>query len=1026
MNFTDLFIRNPVYAIVVTVAIMVVGIRSVASLPVLQYPQTESAVVTVTTIYYGADADTIAGFITTPIENAMAQAQGIDYMTSSSSTGVSTVTANLQLNYDSHQALTEISIKVNSVINQLPTGTLQPIITVSNNAATDAMYIGFYSESLAANGITDYLVRVVQPRLQAIAGVQQAEFLGSQNFAIRAWLDPIRMAAFGLTANDVSTAIAQNNYVSGLGNTKGQMIQVTLTAGTVLHSLAEFRDLVVRQANGAIVRLRDVATVTLGGDSYDTTVWFDGVKSVYIGIKTAPAANLLTVVRDVRKVFPDIQADMPGGLTGAIIYDASTFVKTSLVEVVYTLLEALAIVTAVVFLFLGSPRSVLIPVIAIPVSLIGTFAAMLAFGFSINLLSLLALVLAIGLVVDDVIIVVENVERHIALGTAPLPATIAAARELGRPIIAMTVVLIAVYVPIGFQGGLTGALFTEFAFTLASAVTLSGVVALTLSPMMCSRLLRPASTREHWSDRLGAFLVRQSGRIERSYERRLRSNLRYRPVTYVLACLVLGSIYFLYAGSTGALAPDEDQGIILTSSLSAPDATLDQRELYSRELYRLMRAFDELDHAFQLDVPGVSISGLVLKPWDERTRTAAVLQPAMQTALNGIAGERVVAYQPPTLPGSSGLPVLFAIVTTNPFTQLEPIASSFLEKAQKSGLFAYIDSDLKIDQPQSQLSIDRDKAALLGTNMSSIGASLAWMLGGGYVNYFSMEGRSYKVIPQVERAARLNPSQILDYYVQTGSGTAIPLATLSSLQPQTVPESLNHFQQLNSATISAVPLPGVSLGDALGYLRDLAQTELPPGYRVDYGGQSRQYVVESRSFAGTFGFALVVIFLALAAQFNSFRDPPIILVSVPMSVAGALLFINLGLGGVTLNIYTEVGLVTLIGLISKHGILIIEFANSLQRSGVSKLDAVVGAACTRLRPILMTTAAMVLGVLPLVFATGAGAMARFNMGLVIATGISIGTLFTLFVVPATYVLIAERLPPEAAAVGAHPEPGQTK
>ncbi len=1021
MNFTDLFIRKPVLAIVLTVAIMVVGVRSLVGLPVLQYPQTQSAVVMVTTIYYGADADTIAGFITTPIENAMAQAQGIDYMTSSSSTGVSTITANLQLNHDPYQALIEISTKVNSVINQLPTGTLQPTITVYNNAATDAMYIGFYSDTLAANGITDYLVRVVQPRLQAIAGVQQAELLGSQNFAIRAWLDPNRLAAFGLTANDVSSAIAQNNYVSGLGNTKGQMIQVTLTAGTGLHSLTEFRELVVLQTKSAIVRLKDVATVTLGGDSYDTTVWFDGVKSVYIGIKTAPAANLLNVVRDVRSLFPDIQADMPGGLTGAIIYDASTFVKTSLVEVVYTLLEALAIVTAVVFVFLGSPRSVLIPVIAIPVSLIGTFAAMLAFGFSINLLSLLALVLSIGLVVDDVIIVVENVERHIAQSMVPLPAAIRAARELGRPIIAMTIVLIAVYVPIGFQGGLTGALFTEFAFTLASAVTLSGVVALTLSPMMCSRLLRPAGGRERWSDRLGGFLVRQSERIERSYERRLRSSLRYRPVTYVFACLVLGSIYFLYVGSTGALAPDEDQGIVLTSSLSAPDATLDQRELYSREQYRLMRAFPELDHVFQLDVPGTSIGGLVLKPWDQRTRIAAVLQAAMQVSLNNIAGERVVAYQPPALPGSSGLPIQFAIVTTNPFTQLDPVASAFLEKAQKSGLFAYIDCDLKIDQPQSQLYIDRDKAALLGINMGSIGASLAWMLGGGYVNYFSMDGRSYKVMPQVERAARLNPAQILDYYIQTGSGTAIRLSTIGSLQARTVPESLNHFQQLNSATISGVPLPGLSLGDAFAYLQNLARTELPPGYRVDYGGQTRQYVVESRSFAGTFGFALVVIFLALSAQFNSFRDPAIILVSVPMSIAGALLFINLGLGGVTLNIYTEVGLVTLIGLISKHGILIIEFANSLRRTGVSTLDAAVGAACTRLRPILMTTAAMVLGVLPLVFATGAGAMARFNMGLVIATGISIGTLFTLFVVPAAYVLIAGPLPPEDAAGADRPE-----
>lgn len=1013
MRPTELFVRNPVLSLVLTILIVVLGVRAAIGLPVVQYPQTESAVITITTVYYGASAETVAGFITTPIENAVAQAEGIDTMTSISQTSASVVTLNLRLNYSTQRALVEISTKINSIINQLPSGTLQPSISVAGSSAVDAMYLGFETTVLQSNEMTDYLVRIVQPRLQSITGVQTAELLGGRNFAIRVWMDPIKLAAFNMTAADITGALLQNNYISGVGSTKGQMVQVTLTADTDLHSLDQFRRLVVRQTNNATVRLEDVAQVVLGASDYENQVWLNGKKSVYIGIKTAPSANLLNVIKGVKAAFPTIQAEMPKGLTANIIYDSGTFVQVSLDELVKTLVESIAIVTLVVFVFLGSPRSVIIPVLAIPASLIGTFTVMAAFGFSINLLTLLALVLAIGLVVDDVIIVVENVNRHTEDGLSPLDAAIKAARELSGPIVAMTIVLIAVYVPIGLQGGLTGALFTEFAFTLAAAVTLSGVVALTLSPMMCARLLRAKSSTPTWDDRLTAFIFHRFARIQAGYERRLRNSLNFRPVTYVFAALVIGGIYFLYTTATSELAPQEDQGIVLTTSLPAPSATLQQRELYTLQHYDLVKALPELDQIFQIDVPGTSINGLVMKPWDLRTRTTNQLQPVIQNKVATIAGERVVAFQPPTLPGSSGLPVQFALTTTRSFHELEPVANGLLQKAQASGLFAYVDSDLKIDQPQSQLHIDPDKTALLGLRLSDVGSSLASMLSGGYVNYFSMAGRAYQVIPQVQQASRLNPSQVLDYYIRTGSGVAVPVSTVASIQQQTVPEALHHFQQLNSATISGVPAPGVSVGDALKFLQDIAATDLPQGFGVDYGGQSRQFVAESSGFAQLFGFAIVLIFLALSAQFNSFRDPLIILVSVPLSIGGALMFLNLGVGGLTLNIYTEVGLVTLIGLISKHGILIVEFANGQQRLGMSKLDAAVSAAGTRLRPILMTTAAMVLGLLPLVFASGAGAVSRFNIGLVITTGIAIGTVCTLFVVPAFYVLLAERLQPLA-------------
>lgn len=1008
MKFTDLFIRRPVLATVVSLLILVMGLRSAGVLQVRQFPYTLNAVVTVTTVYTGADPSLIAGFITTPLENSIAQANGIDYLTSSSSLGVSTIQAYLRLNYDPNKALSEINTKVNAVLFQLPKDTLPPVLTIDIGETIDAMYIGFYSNVLSSNKITDYLIRVVQPKLQAVEGVQTAEILGKRQFALRAWLDPEKMAAHGLTATDVSNALANNDFISAVGRTKGQMVTVDLTAATNLLSINEFRDLVIASKGTSIVRLSDVANVTLGSEDYNSAAALQGQSAVFIGIKVVPDANLLSVIKKVRDVFPSIQQQLPEGLIAEIGYDSTRYVNSSIHEVVSTLIQALLIVTLVIYLFLGSVRSVIIPTIAIPLSLVGAFFIMLLLGYTINLLTLLSLVLAIGLVVDDAIIVVENVHRHIENGMPPLQAAIQGARELAMPIIAITVVLIAVYVPIGFMGGLVGALFTEFAYTLAGAVTVSAVIALTLSPMMCSRFFKPHS--EDAKQRFVSFLDRQFDRLRGFYERQLHGSLEYLPVVGIFALIVLLSNYFLYVSSKNELAPEEDQGVVLSLVTAAPNATLEQTQLYTKQTYKVFAGFPETKLVFQIDgISGLNtgVAGMVLKPWDQRERTAMQLLPLAQKGLFEIAGVRAVAFQRPPLPGGGrSLPVQFVVGTTKPYDQLNIVTQELIGKAYQSGRFAFVDTDLKVDKPQTSVIIDRDKAAALGLTMRDIGSSLGWMLGEGYVNYFGLAGRSYRVVPQVVQRDRLNAEQLNDYYINTPGGASVPASTLVSFKTSVVPESINHFQQLNSSTISAVLSRGVTMGEGLETLRKLAAEVLPQEYSIDYGGQSRQFVQESSALVVTFFFALIIIFLALAALFESFRDPLIVLVSVPMSICGAMIFISLGFGGASLNIYTEVGLVTLIGLISKHGILIVQFANDLQGEGKSKRQAVEMAAGIRLRPILMTTAAMVLGVLPLVTAHGAGAVGRFNMGLVIMSGIAIGTLFTLFVVPAMYMFLA--------------------
>ena len=1001
MKFTDLFVRRPVLAAVVSLLILVLGLRAIFQLPVTQFPQTENGVITISTTYYGADSQTVAGFITQPLEAAIAQAQGIDYLASVSSPGSSVITATLQMNYPSSKALTEISAQVNAVRNQLPPQSQLPIITLAANQTIDAMYLNYSSKVLAINDVTDYLLRVIQPKLNAIPGVQVAEILGGRTFALRAWLDPERMAAHGVTAGDVYSALAANNYLSAAGESKGDMVSINLTASTDPHSLDEFKRLVIRQANGAIVRLEDVATVVLGAENYDFGVSYSGLSGVFVGIKTSPTANILDVARNVKAALPEIASQLPSGIRQTVAFDATTFIRASISDVIKTLVEALLIVTAVIFLFLGSPRAAAVPAIAMPLSLIGAFVVMLSFGYSINLLTLLALVLAIGLVVDDAIIVVENIDRHMKEGATPFASAIAGARELGGPIIAMTVVLVAAYAPIAFQSGLTGALFTQFAFTLVGAITVSAIIALTLSPMMCSRIFTP----EQEENRFAVMVDRWFSRLRSGYQRTLSSWLETWPVLLVLLAVILILLPPLFLTSASELAPAEDQGFVAYQLIGPPDATYTQMQTYSHQALLAGQSLPEYQGAFQLvGVPTVSqgLGGIVFKPWNERSRSASELQGVLGRKWSTVAGAEIIPFQFPPLPGAQGLPLQFVITTSEPIENLYQVSQEVLNRARaNSRLFYFADSDLKIDSPQQTIVVNHDMVADLGLTQQEVASVLGAAMGGGYVNYFTLAGRSYKVIPQVLQKYRLNPHQVLDLHLRTTNGTLVKLGTIAHLERQTVPESINHFQQLNSATIAGV---ASSQGAALDFLRKTLQQVAPTGYTIDYSGPSRQYMQGSNSFLFTFGFALIIVYLSLAALFESFRDPVVILVSVPTALFGALLVINVG--ATSINIYSQVGLVTLLGLISKHGILMVQFANDLQRSGRAKRLAIIEAAAVRLRPILMTTAAMVLGVLPLVIATGAGAAGRKAMGWVIFAGLSIGTVFTLFIVPAVYLLLA--------------------
>jgi multidrug efflux pump len=1007
MKFTDIFIKRPVLAICLNLLIFVAGYQAIHKLNVRQYPRSDSAIITIRTAYIGAEADLVRGYITTPLERVIASADGIDYLESASKQGISEITAHLRLNFDINVALTQIQAKINQVKNELPPEAESPVINAeSADNRFASMYLGFSSGELQANQITDYLTRVVQPQLSALPGVQKADILGARTFAMRIWLHPDRMAALEISPTKVRDALAQNNALSAIGNTKGSLVTVNLVSNTDLRSVKEFEDLVVKQDGNSVVRLGEIADVSLGAETYDEDVRFNGELATFMGIWPLPNANSLEVIKNVRKVLPQIEKALPSGIKLAIPYDGTEYIQDAITEVIKTLSETILIVIVVIFLFIGSLRSVLVPVVAIPLSLIGAATVMMAFGFSINLLTLLAIVLAVGLVVDDAIVMLENVERHVSEGMASIPAAIKAARELMGPTIAMTITLAAVYAPIGIQGGLTGTLFKEFAFTLAGAVVISGVVALTLSPMMASRLVRAG----HHENKFQMKVTSALSTLREFYRKTLTIALRFSPGISVAALFMIIFVVPFYLFSMKELAPREDQGVLFGIVQGAPDSTIEQMSSFTQDVNQVYASFPEYKGSFQITQPSFGFSGFVTKPWSERSRTVMEMEGEAWGKASSVPGIRVIITSPPPLPGGSDFPVEFVISSTDEPDEIVQYANQLVGAAFGSGMFMFADTDLKFDLPQSQIKIDRDKVNLMGLSLATVSSDLGVLTGGDYVNRFSILGRSYKVIPQVKRSERLNPEQILSFQVTGPNGKLIPLSTVASIKNTVQPRQISRFQQLNSAKIQGAIPPGVSINDGLKVLEEKAKEILPPGYIMDYAGESRQLRKEGNSMTSTLILAIFVIFLVLASQFESFRDPLIILGgSVPLALAGALLFVFLGV--TSLNIYSQVGLVTLVGLVSKNGILIVEFANRLQEEGLSKIEAVVEASATRLRPILMTSVATVVGHFPLVIATGAGAGARNSIGITLVSGMVIGTLLTLYVVPVLYLLISKQRGP---------------
>ena len=1005
MAFTDPFIRRPVLASVVSLLILLLGFQAWSKLQIRQYPQMENALITVTTAYPGANAETIQGYITQPLQQSLASAEGIDYMTSVSRQNFSVISIYARIGADTDRLFTQLLAKANEVRNKLPQDAEDPVLSKEAADASALMYISFYSQQMSNPQITDYLSRVIQPKLATLPGMAEAEILGNQVFAMRIWLDPVKLAGFGLAATDVTNAVRRYNFLSAAGEVKGEYVVTSINATTELKSAEAFAKLPLKTVGDRRVLLGDVARVEMGAENYDTVSSFDGTPSVYIGIKATPAANPLEVIKEVRRIMPTLEAELPSNLKVSIAYDATLFIQASIDEVIKTLGEAVLIVIVVVFLFLGALRSVLIPVVTIPLSMIGVLFFMQMMGYSLNLLTLLAMVLAIGLVVDDAIVVVENIHRHMEEGKTPFEAALEGAREIAMPVVSMTITLAAVYAPIGFLTGLTGALFKEFALTLAGAVVISGIVALTLSPMMCALLLRHEENPSGLAHRLDVLF----DGLKVRYQRLLHATLNSRPVVLMFAVIVLCLIPVLLMFTHNELAPDEDQGVIFMMSNAPQTANLDYLNAYTDEFTPLFKTFPEYYSSFQINgFNGVQsgIGGFLLKPWNERERTQMELLPLVQAKLEQIGGLQIFGFNLPSLPGTGeGLPFQFVINTAGDYPALLDVAQRIKARAQASGKFAFLDIDLAFDKPEVVVDIDRAKAAQMGVSMDDLGGTLATLLGEGEINRFTLEGRSYKVIAQVERPYRDNAGWLSNYYVKNDQDQLLPLSTLITVSDRARPRQLNQFQQLNSAIIQGFPL--VSVGEALQTVQAIAHEEAPEGFSFDYAGTARQFVQEGSALWVTFGLALAIIFLVLAAQFESFRDPLVILVTVPLSICGALLPLFLGVS--SMNIYTQVGLVTLIGLISKHGILIVEFANQLrERMGVDAREAIEVAAAIRLRPVLMTTAAMVFGMVPLILATGAGAVSRFDIGMVIATGMSIGTLFTLFVLPSIYTLLAHR------------------
>ncbi|MEF1255665.1 MULTISPECIES: multidrug efflux RND transporter permease subunit [unclassified Vibrio] len=1010
MRFTDVFIKRPVLAVSISFLIALLGLQAIFKMQVREYPEMTNTVVTVSTSYYGASADLIQGFITQPLEQAVAQADNIDYMTSQSVLGKSTITVNMKLNTDPNAALSDVLAKTNSVRSQLPKEAEDPTVTMSTGSTTAVLYIGFTSDELSSSQITDYLERVINPQLFTVNGVSKVDLYGGMKYALRIWLDPSKMAALGLTATDVMAVLNANNYQSATGQAVGEYVLYNGSADTQVSNVDELSNLVISTDEGDVTRLSDIAKVTLekSHDVYRASA--NGQEAVVAAINAAPSANPINIAADVLDLLPQLERNLPSTIKMNIMYDSTIAINESINEVIKTIVEAAVIVLIVITLFLGSFRAVIIPIVTIPLSLIGVAMVMQGMGFSWNLMTLLAMVLAIGLVVDDAIVVLENVDRHIKLGESPFRAAIIGTREIAVPVIAMTLTLGAVYAPIALMGGITGSLFKEFALTLAGSVFVSGIVALTLSPMMCSKMLKANEEPSKFEQKVHHILDGMTNR----YAKMLAAVMQHRPVVIGFAVIVFASLPMLFKFIPSELAPSEDKGVVMLMGTAPSNANLDFMQNTMNDVNTILS--DQPEVAFAQVFTGVPNSNQAfgiasMVPWSEREASQSEVANRVGGLVKNVPGMAVTAFQMPELPGAgSGLPIQFVITTPNAFESLFSIATDVLTEVKSSPMFVYSDLDLNYDSATMKINIDKDKAGAYGVTMQDIGITLSTMMADGYVNRIDLNGRSYEVIPQVERKWRLNPESMNNYYVRSANGKAVPLGSLITIDVVAEPRSLPHFNQLNSATVGAVPAPGTAMGDAINWFEGIAADKLPSGYNHDYMGEARQYVTEGSALYATFGLALAIIFLVLAIQFESLKDPLVIMVSVPLAICGAL--IALAWGAATMNIYSQVGLITLVGLITKHGILICEVAKEEQlHNKLSKTEAVMEAAKVRLRPILMTTAAMIAGLIPLMYATGAGAAQRFSIGIVIVAGLAIGTIFTLFVLPVIYSYLAEKHKP---------------
>ncbi len=1009
-SFTDLFIRHPVLAAVVNLAIVLMGWRALTSLPVQQYPNIQSSSVVITTVYYGASAEAVRGFLTTPIERAVSAISGVDYVESSSRAGVSTVTVRLKLNQNSTAALAEVTARLQQVRSELPAEAEPPQVEVQRaDRPYASFYLSFSSKQRDIPAITDWLARTLQPQLATIAGVQRTDIVGGRPIAMRVWIDPDRLAAHNLSPGDVFGALRRNNYVAAVGQTKGNLVQINLLANTDLRSTDEFENLIVTDRGGSVVRLSDVARVELGAEEPDMIAKFNDQEAVYVGVWPTIGSNEIDVSHRLHAEIARITPTLPPDIQLRVAYDGTVFMQDALREITKTLIETILIVGLVVFLFLGSIRTALVPLVAMPVSLVGAAIVMLAFGFSLNLLTILAIVLSVGLVVDDAIVVVENVERHVHLGKTRLQAALVGARELVGPIIAMTITLAAVYTPIGFQGGLTGSLFLEFAITLAAAVVVSGIVAVTLSPVMSSRFVHEKGEE----GRLTRLVNNGFEVVRRTYARLLDGALEMRPAIVVAAVLVMIAAWPLYTYSKRELAPVEDQSHISLFMQVPPDASLAANNRATLEVVKAVTSFPEAKFMWSLTASWGAFGGMVAKDWKERQRSTAQLFPALYGAVSRVPGVRVFPRLDPPLPTPGSYDVELVLQSDEPPEQMLQTANAVVGAGWQSGKFLYVDTDLKIDLPEARVVVDRDQVADLGLDLASVGRELGTALGGGYVNRFNFYDRSYKVIPQIGDADRTTVGPLLDLKIKTPSGQLVPVSTFTHIESSTAPRTLNRFQQRNAVRVFGAVNPGVTKDEGLQVLENAAASVSGPGRSVDYAGESRQIRREGGALTTTLGFAVILIYLVLAAQFRSFRDPLIVLLgSVPLAIAGALVFSFLNL--TTINIYSQVGLITLVGLIAKNGILIVQFANTLRERGIAKMAALREATLTRLRPVLMTSAATVFGHFPLVLVSGPGSAARNSIGMVLVTGMTLGTVFTLFIVPVFYSLIAAEHKPAPA------------